>query len=86
MKNPLQNGRPILCIPRNKFFPPDVQLQRLRAVIAGELTERQREVFEAYYFEGKNMRELAARYGVQPSSIHRVLYRAIRRVERCLKY
>ena len=86
MKNPKPNGRPIIDIPRNKFFSPEVQLQRLRAVVAGELTDRQREVFEAYYYEGKTMQELSELYGVQKSSIHKVLYRAIRRIERCLKY
>lgn len=86
MKNPKPNGRPIVWIPRNKFFSPEVQLQRLRAVVAGELTDRQREVFEAYYYEGKTMQELSERFGIQKSSIHKVLYRAIRRIERCLKY
>ena len=86
MKNPKPNGRPIIDIPRNKFFPPEVQLQRLRAVVEGELTDRQREIFESYYYEGKTMQELAELYGVQKSSIHKVLYRAIRRIERCLKY
>ena len=32
------------------------------------------------------MQELAELYGVQKSSIHKVIYRAIRRIERCLKY
>ena len=86
MKNPKPNGRPIIDIPRNKFFPPEVQLQRLRAVVEGELTDRQREIFESYYYEGKTMQELAELYGVQKSSIHKVIYRAIRRIERCLKY
>ena len=86
MKNPKHNGRPIIDIPRNKFFPPEVQLQRLRAVVEGELTDRQREIFEGYYYEGKTMQELSELYGVQKSSIHKVLYRAIRRIERCLKY
>ena len=86
MKNPQHNGRPIIDLPRNKLFPPEVQLQWLRAVMEGELTDRQREIVEGYYFEGKSMRELGERYGVQPSSIHKVLYRAIRRIERCLKY
>ena len=86
MKNPKPNGRPIIDIPRNKLFPPEVQLQRLRAVVEGELTDRQREIFESYYYEGKTMQELAELYGVQKSSIHKVIYRAIRRIERCLKY
>ena len=86
MKNPIYNKPPIIDIPRNKFFPPEVQLQRLRAVVEGELTDRQREIFESYYYEGKTMQELAELYGVQKSSIHNVLYRAIRRIERCLKY
>lgn len=86
MKNPMYNKPPIIDIPRNKLFPPEVQLQRLRAVIAGELTDKQREVFEAYYFEGKTMQQLSNRFGVNKSSIHKMIYRAIRRIERCLKY
>lgn len=86
MKNPISNKPPIIDIPRNKLFPPEVQLQRLRAVIDGELTDKQREVFEAYYFEGKTMQQLSDRFGVQKSSIHKMIYRAIRRIERCLKY
>lgn len=86
MKNPIYNKPPIIDIPRNKLFPPEVQLQRLRAVIAGELTDKQREVFEAYYFEGKTMQQLSNRFGVNKSSIHTMIYRAIRRIERCLKY
>ena len=89
MKNPKPNGRPIIDIPRNKFFPPEVQLQRLRAVMESDphaITDRQREIFESYYYEGKTMQELAELYGVQKSSIHKVIYRAIRRIERCLKY
>jgi|GEM_PF-4063216 RNA polymerase sigma factor, sigma-70 family len=86
MKNPIYNKPPIIDIPRNKFFPPEVQLQRLRAVVEGELTDRQREIFESYYYEGKTMQELAELYGVNKSSIHTTIYRAIRRIERCLKY
>ena len=67
-------------------LPPQVQMQRLRRVIEKELTQKQREVIVAYYFQDMTIPEIAAQRGVQKSSVSRCLRRAEKRVRRCLRY
>ena len=67
-------------------LPPSTQMQRLRRVIERELTQTQREVIVAYYFQDKTIPEIAAERGVQKSSVCRCLKRAERRVRLCLRY
>ena len=67
-------------------LPPQTQLQRLRRVIEQELTQKQREVLLAYYFQDKNIPQIAAERGIHKSSVSRCLSRAEKRVRRCLKY
>ena len=51
-----------------------------------ELTEKQRRVVLGYYFEQKNICRLAEEYGVNKSSISRMLHRAEHRMKQYLKY
>ena len=67
-------------------LPPATQMQRLRRVIERELTQTQREIILAYYFQDKTIPQIAAERGVQKSSVSRCLKRAENRVRRCLRY
>ncbi|MBQ7099741.1 MAG: sigma-70 family RNA polymerase sigma factor [Oscillospiraceae bacterium] len=65
---------------------PATQMQRIRRVIERELTQKQREVILAYYFQDKSIPEIAAERGIHKSSVCRCLQRAEKRVRHCLKY
>lgn len=67
-------------------LPREVQLRRLKKVIARELTGNQREVLLAYYFQHKTMEQIARERGVCRSTVCRTLHRAEERVRRCLRY
>ena len=67
-------------------LPPATQMQRLRRVIERELTQTQREIILAYYFQDKTIPQIAAERGVQKSSVSHCLKRAENRVRRCLRY
>lgn len=67
-------------------LPPEIQIKRVKRVIANELTEVQREVLTAYYFEQKNIPTIAAERGVNKSTVCRTLHRAEAVIRRCLKY
>jgi RNA polymerase sigma factor (sigma-70 family) len=65
---------------------PATQMQRIRRVIAEELTQKQREIILAYYFQDKSIPDIAAERGIHKSSVCRCLQRAEKRVRHCLKY
>ncbi len=65
---------------------PGTQMQRIRRVIERELTQKQREIILAYYFQDKSIPEIAAERGIHKSSVWRCLQRAEKRVRHCLKY
>ena len=67
-------------------LPPGTQLQRIRRVIEQELTNKQREIMLAYYFQDKSIPEIAAERGTNKSSVCRCLHRAESRVRAFLKY
>lgn len=67
-------------------LPRAVQLQRLRNVIDGELTPIQREVVQAYYFEGQTIPRIAQLRGVNKSTVSRTLRRAEKKISLCLRY
>ena len=67
-------------------LPPKVQLERVRQVIANELTPCQREVLMSYYFQEQNIPEIAQERGVCKSTIARTLHRAEKRLREYLKY
>ena len=67
-------------------LPPKTQMQRIRRVIEKELTPKQREVILAYYFQDKNIPQIAAERGIRKSSVSRCLRRAEKKVRLCLRY
>lgn len=67
-------------------LPREVQLQRVRKVIARELTPIQREILLAVYLGGKTQRQVAREREVSPSTVCRTLRRAEDRLRRCLRY
>ena len=67
-------------------LPPQTQMRRLRRVIEQELTQKQREIIIAYYFQDKTIPQIAAERGIQKSSVSRCLHRAEKRVRLCLRY
>ena len=62
------------------------QIQRLHRVIRDELTDAQREVLLAYYFQEKSITEIALDRGVNKSTVCRTLHRAEGKLRRYLKY
>jgi RNA polymerase sigma factor (sigma-70 family) len=50
----------------------------LRSAIAHELTDKQREVVEAYFFEGASQAAIAARLGVTQQVVQKRLFGAAR--------
>ena len=64
----------------------EAQLRRIRHVMDAELTEAQRQAFEGYYLQNKNIPQLARERGVNKSTICRTLQRAERRLRRFLRY
>ena len=75
---------------RQTLDQPDQAHQALRDKLAlalrEEVTPRQREIIALYYGEELNMREIAQRLGVDPSTVSRTLKRGEDRVRRCLRY
>ena len=67
-------------------LPPKQQLERVRQVIANELTPHQREVLMAYYFQEQNISEIAQERGVCKSTVSRTLHRAEKKLREYLKY
>lgn len=58
----------------------------LRAAIEGELTPRQRECVELYFFQGLTMEQAARRLGIGKGTVCRHLQKARRRLGRVLGY
>ena len=67
-------------------LPREVQLQRMKRVMAQELTEIQRQILALYYFENKRPAEIARIRGVHRSTVLRTLRRAENRLRRFLQY
>lgn len=67
-------------------LPPQIQLRRIRRVMAAELTDMQRLVLESVYFSGKSQAEIAQERGVCRSTVCRTLHRAEQRLRRFLRY
>ena len=67
-------------------LPREVQLKRVQRVIREELTQLQREVLLAYYFQERSITEIALERGVHKSTVCRTLHRAEEKLRRYLKY
>ena len=63
-----------------------LQIRRMRSVMERELTQAQREILCAVYYEGKTQRQIAQERGVSCSTICRTLHRAEQRLQRFLRY
>ena len=61
-------------------------MERVRRVIREELTDLQREVLMAYYFQEISIPQIARDRGVNKSTISRTLHRAEDKLRRYLKY
>ena len=68
------------------YLPRSVQIRRMRSVMERELTQAQREILCAVYYEGKTQRQIAQERGVSCSTICRTLLRAEQRLQRFLRY
>ncbi len=67
-------------------LPPEVQMRRLRRVIAEALTPNQREILTAYYFQKQTIAQIAQERAVNRSTVYRTLHRAEKRLQMYLKY
>ena len=67
-------------------MPREVALKRVQRVIREELTDLQREVLIAYYFQEVTIPQIARDRGVNKSTISRTLHRAEDKLRRYLKY
>ena len=67
-------------------LPREVQLKRIQRVVQEELTDHQREILLAYYFQEKNITQIAQERGVNKSTVCRTLHRAEDKLRRYLKY
>lgn len=60
--------------------------RRIALVVQNELTDRQRYVVTAYYWERKTLKTIAEELGVNKSTVWRTLQRGKTRVAKYLKY
>ena len=60
--------------------------KNIKTAITELLTSKQRTYLLAYYFEGLSMEEIAAREGVNKSTVSRTVKRARARLDRVLRY
>ena len=67
-------------------FSQNLQMARVRRVIAEELTDLQREALIGYYFDRKSITDIAAERGVNKSTVCRTLHRAVQKLRRFLAY
>ncbi len=73
---------------RNILFdqPREELLQKLRRIIARELTPCQRDAILAYYFEDQTMAQIARARGVNKTTVWRTLKRAEETIRRVMQY
>ena len=61
-------------------------MNAFRVALRDELTEQQRTYVVAYYYERLTMEEIADRFSVNKSTVCRTISRAMKRLERVLRY
>lgn len=61
-------------------------LRNLRRAMTEELSPRQQEILELYYFRDLTVSEIARRLGVNKSTVSRSVRRSCRRLRRFLQY
>ena len=67
-------------------LPKEVQLLRLQQIIREVLSPAQRDIVQAYYFEGRSVPQIARSRGVHKSTVLRTLRRAEANLRQYLKY
>ena len=67
-------------------LPKEVQLLRLQQIIREVLSPAQREILEAYYYEGQSIPRIAHSRGVHKSTVSRTLHRAEKNLRQYLIY
>ena len=67
-------------------LPKEIQMKRVRRVIREELTQLQRQTLIAYYFQQRNIPQIARDRGVNKSTVSRTLKRAEDKLRRYLRY
>lgn len=61
-------------------------LRNLPKVMKNELTPRQRQMVEMYFFQRKNIPAIEKELGIDRSTVSRTLHRGMDRIRRFLKY
>lgn len=61
-------------------------MKRIQRVIREEMTENQREILLAYYFQDKSLSQIAQERNIHKSSAGRTLHRAEKKLKRYLRY
>lgn len=67
-------------------LPPQELSERMKNVIREELSELQRYTVLAYYFEKKNLEQIAQERNVNKSTVSRTLKRAEENIKKFLQY
>lgn len=67
-------------------LPNALQRQRVHRVIQEKLTQAQREVLFAYYFQELTLSEIARYRGVSKSTVWKILHRAEQQIQQYLQY
>ena len=67
-------------------LPREVQIRRILRVMEEELSDKQRQYLQAYYFDEESFSQIARRYGVNRSTVIRTVARAEDRLRRYLTY
>ncbi|MBR2284555.1 MAG: sigma-70 family RNA polymerase sigma factor [Ruminococcus sp.] len=87
------NGIEDIAIKKILFGRDDSNSDKIRKmkkvlydVIQNELTERQREFIEFYFYDGMNTIEIAQKCSISPQAVSAVLIRAKRRMYKVMKY
>ncbi len=63
-----------------------MMIKIMRNIIENELSERQRQMIGLYYFERMNIPEIAAKLGVNRSTVSRTISRGRRNIMEKMKY
>ena len=64
----------------------EVAWKRIQRVIREEMSEAQREILLAYYFQDKTLPQIARERGINKSTAARTLHRAENNLKRYLRY
>ncbi len=67
-------------------LPREQLMKRMKTVIREELTELQRYTLIAYYFENRNLEQIAEERCINKSTVSRTLKRAEDKLRRFLQY